>query len=122
MKALAIIALVLGLSAVGVAGYHLLETWPNVKSAEQRMERSRQHERYVSHGPSIEDRLWMSYRQAAFNQVYTMWGLGGLGLILGVIGAIKARKTFRVLALVATASSVAALIVSLTTIMASRLG
>ena len=123
MKPIAIIALVLGLGAAGVAGYHVVETWPNVKSAEQRVERARQDRyRYVGHGPTLDERLWMSYRTAAFNQVYAIWALGGLGLILGGIAGFKVRGTFRILGIVAITSSIGALITSLTTIMASRLG
>lgn len=121
MKPLCIIALVLGLGAGGVAAYHLAETWPHVKRMDQESREGRRGYRSARLA-RIEHSLEMSYRNAAFNQVYLMWGLGGLALIFGVLGVIKARGAFRALGGAGAAVSLFALIVSLTTIMTSRLG
>lgn len=113
MKAVAIMALVLGLSGLGVGVYHLVETYPNVKAFERRAQ---------DHHDTMTTRLWMMYRRTGFNQIYAMWALGGLGLICGVLGAIKNKEKLRLLAVAGASLSVAAVIISCTTLMASRLG
>lgn len=125
MKPIAIIALVLGIAGGGVAVYHLVETYPNVKAFSKEDKTgyggsSRRRARLER----LRWRLEQSYRDAAFNQVYAMWGLGGLGLILGILGFAKLKDggKFRTFSIVGAALSAIVLIVSLTTIMASRLG
>lgn len=111
MKPLSIIALVLGVAAMGVGVYHLVETYPNVKAFAADADKGR-----------LYWRLWRSYVDAGFLQIYAMWALGGLGLILGGVSAAKAKEKFRIIAIAGLALSVIALIISLSTQMASRLG
>jgi hypothetical protein len=127
MKALCIIALVLGIAGSGVAVYHLVETYPNLKYFETRTHGHHGHAHHRHRMRSermdrLDYRLYRSYADAGFYQIYAMWALGGLGLILGIIGAIKGKQKLRYMALGGVALSVFVLIVSLSTQMASRLG
>ncbi|MCA9519911.1 MAG: hypothetical protein KC609_03020 [Myxococcales bacterium] len=122
MKIVAIVALVLALGGVGVAAYHLVETYPRVKYHErtQRHDSGRYRGRYRGRLARLELAVQTSVRRAAFNQVYAMWVLGGLALILGIVAAIK--SPLKKVGVVAIVAAVAVLVVSLTTIMWSRLG
>jgi hypothetical protein len=126
MKPICIIALVLGIAGGGVAVYHLVETYPNVKAFSKRSETGGHHH-YGHHRRGrrmdrLDYRLHRSYADAGFYQIYAMWALGGLGLILGVLGAAKAKEKFRYMAIAGAALSAVVLIISLSTQMASRLG
>ena len=129
MKAVAIIALVFGIAGGIVAGYHLIETYPNYKTFSEKSESTHgaSGARYSARAKKLETLRWrvaQSYQDASFYQVYAMWGLGGLALILSVLGFLKNKKnpTYKKLSMVGALLSVIVLVISLTTIMASRLG
>ena len=120
MKPISIIAFLLGLAAAGVAVYHRMETFPNQKSAEERVSRS-----VGARGSRIADldqRIWQSYRSTGWYQIYAMWALGGLALVLGAIGGIKARKPVSFLGVAGAVLGLGALVVSFTTQMSGRIG
>lgn len=102
MKWLGIVATVLGAIGLGIGVYHLVETWPNVK-AFQEMD---------------DTMLWVAYRSAAWVQVYSMWAAGGLGLIAGAVAFLRNKSK---LGLAGGLASIAAIVISLTTIMAGRM-
>jgi hypothetical protein len=121
MKPISIMAFVLGLAAAGVAGYHRVETYPNQRSAEDR----RQQGDRASGRSRISDldrQIWQDYRKTGWYQIYAMWGLGGLALLLGGLGAVKARKPVSFLGAGGAVMGLGALIVSFTTQMAGRIG
>lgn len=116
MKVLSIVALVFGAIGLAVAGYHLFETWPNIQSFTDTP-----RSELGAHSDLVA-RLGRSYWSAGFQQIYAMWGLGGVSLVLGIIGTVKATGTARKLAIAASLAALATLITSLSTQMASRLG
>ena len=113
MKILSIIALVLGLVAISIGLYHLIETYPNVNAF---------HKMYLESNAPLDQSMWQSCRSAGWMQIYAIWGVGGLGLILGAIAAIKEKGKMRYAAIAGGILSIAAFIISMTTMMAGRVG
>ena len=108
MKVIAIICLVLGFGAVAVGIYHHVETYPNVKAFDQMAQKS---------GSPADELLAQSYRDAAWTQIYAIWGIAGLGFVLGLVGTLRRSK----LAMVGLLLNVAGFVMSMTTIMLSRM-
>jgi hypothetical protein len=113
MKILSVIALVLGLIAISIGLYHLIETYPNIKAFGKM---------YLESNAPLDQSMWQSYRSAGWMQIYAIWGVGGLGLISGVIAAIKEKEKMRLIAIAGGVLSLVALIISMTTMMAGRVG
>ncbi len=84
MKALAIIALVLGLGAVGAAGYAKVETFGNYQSLDKELK---------DHGPSTkyDVPLLQEYKDTLAHLHMIAWGAGALALVLGGVAMAKAK-------------------------------
>jgi hypothetical protein len=111
MKKLAYAALALGVIAMAIAAYHLIETWPNIKAFGEMQAKD-----------ELARPLWWAARKAGWMQIYSIWGVGGLGAILGGLATAKEAPPARNLAIAGLVLSIGALIISFTTMMAGRVG
>ncbi len=85
MRALGWIALVLGLAAVGVSIYGIVETYPNLKSFGEMVDAGK------SRIGELDRALLADYTKSVNLQHFISWGAGGLAIILGVVAFAKEK-------------------------------
>ena len=85
MKALGWIALVLGIAAIGVSVYGIVETYPNLKSMHDLVEVGQERLK------DLNQRAIAEYAKSVNYQHYAAWGAGALALVLGVTAFAKDR-------------------------------
>lgn len=92
MKALAIVALVLGLGAIGASVYAKVETHPNYTSLSAELK---------EHGPStkFDVPLLEDYKKTLDQLHYAAWGAGGLALVLGGVALAKKKGALPAIAM-----------------------
>ena len=85
MKALSIVAIVLGLAALGASIFAKVEIHGNYKSL---------GEQIATEGPATayDIPLLEEYKERLDLMHYIAWGAGGLALILGALAAAKSQK------------------------------
>jgi len=93
VKFLGALAIALGATALGIGLYHLIETYPNYTN----------------------ERIGLRYSATMWNQVYAMWALGGLGVVLSVISIKRFKPAYLGLGL-----SIISLLISMSTEMTNR--
>jgi hypothetical protein len=87
MKALGWIALVLGIAAIGISVYGIVETYPNWKSMGIHDVVAAGQERINA----MDRDLVTAYAKSVNYQHYGAWGAGVLALILGIVAFAKDR-------------------------------
>ena len=106
MKMLSLIGAALGLIAMFIGLYHMIETYPNIVAFQKMGERT----------------IWLAYRSAGWIQIYSIWGVGGIGLIASLGGLIKDKSAMKKAAIAGAVFSISALIMSMSTMMAGKIG
>ncbi len=109
MTKLAILSGLFGAGATGVGIFHHVETAPNVAAFQDMASES---------ASPLDFQLAASYQDAAFTQVYAMWGLGALALVVGIMAVRKKDKR----GFIGIGLGVIGLALSLTGVMLDRLG
>lgn len=85
MKAMGILALLLGLGATGSSVFAKVETWDNFKAM---FERAKTGDIHLSEMALIQD-----YASTLDTLHMVSWGTGALALILGIVAMAKTKKT-----------------------------
>jgi hypothetical protein len=92
MKALALIALGLGLAALAAGVYARMETYGHVQYFSALIDKGS--------ADVLDERMLHSYRTALDREHLVSWAAGGLALILGVVVRVRDKNTIAVVAAV----------------------
>jgi hypothetical protein len=99
MKALAIVALLLGLGAIGASTFAKVETYPNYEYMKGELESGPPATPYDV--PLLEE-----YKSTIDLMHYIAWGAGGLALVLGIVAYTKRKGPLPLVAAAAGAVGV----------------